>query len=153
MLLMAVVIGGTALYMAGAEWGPRTRRPEKDKNLDIKVNNVKQDSLKAEELRFHELTHLVLDWGKERNLHTSGDLQPQFVKLVEEMGELAAGIARKDDQAIVDAVGDMLVVLTNLGACHDPNHADVYLEECLAAAWEEIKDRQGKTVNGTFIKD
>lgn len=107
-----------------------------------------------------ELIQNVFDWGKEKGLHQD-TLQPQFVKLVEELGELAAAIARDNQSDIIDAVGDMLVVLIQLGGSYskqlDPDdYAHLgprFLECCLYQAWLEIRDRKGKTVNGTFIKE
>jgi NTP pyrophosphatase (non-canonical NTP hydrolase) len=100
-----------------------------------------------------ELVHNVLLWGSARGLHEPGRLTPQFVKLVEELGELAAAIARNDDAGIRDAAGDFLVVLINFGACHDPENAKTYLRDVLALAWDQIKHRTGKTVDGVFVKD
>lgn len=101
------------------------------------------------------LINNILDWGQKRGLHETQDLKPQLTKLIEELGEIAAGVARHDDERIVDGVGDLLVVLIQFGAVHrkqwgtDP--AD-YLEDCLNHAWAQIKDRAGKTKNGVFIK-
>lgn len=97
----------------------------------------------------------VLQWGRMRGLHLTDDLRPQLLKLVEELGEVAAGVARGDKEKIVDGIGDLLVVLIQFGSIHarelgiDPAK---YLEHCLLAAWNEIKDRKGRTENGVFIK-
>lgn len=105
----------------------------------------------------------VLNWGKERGIHSS-DLRPQFIKLVEELGELAEGIIKKDQWKIEDAVGDMLVVLTNFGACvatllypsdieAQEKYAQNFLGHCLHEAWLVIKVRKGWTNEGVFIKE
>ena len=108
-----------------------------------------------------ELINNVYNWGKEKGLHQS-DPRPQFIKLTEELGELAAAIARDDSSQVIDAVGDMLVVLIQFGGSFTKVWADEsdhnrlgehFLEACLYQAWLEIRDRKGKTVNGTFIKE
>ena len=112
---------------------------------------------------YEKLVKNVISWGQAKGLHTP-DLQPQFVKLVEELGELAAGIARKDTGKIIDAVGDMQVVLINFGACLArfiyPSDIEeqltlekYFMESTLNLAWDQIKDRTGHTRDGVFIKD
>ena len=49
---------------------------------------------------------------------------------------------------IIDGIGDCVVVLTNLA-----HLAGTSIEECIDAAYNEIKDRTGKMSNGTFKKD
>jgi len=111
----------------------------------------------------NDLIEDILDWGEARGLHEA-DLRPQLVKLIEELGEIAAGVARSDPDQIVDGVGDLLVVLINFGACYAkqiyPNDIEeqlrmerYFLEICLRAAYKEIKDRQGRTVDGVFVKN
>lgn len=90
----------------------------------------------------------IRGWAHARNLVNGSNPSQQFVKLSEEIGELAAGIARKKHDVVVDSIGDAVVVLTILAAQHN-----VPIEECIAAAWEEIKDRKGRMVDGVFIKE
>ena len=89
----------------------------------------------------------IRDWAKERGLYDKGDSKTQLIKLQEEMGELAKATLEKDQLQIIDAIGDMVVVLTNLAHLND-----VYIETCIASAYNEIKDRKGKMNNGTFVK-
>ncbi len=90
----------------------------------------------------------IRKWAHDRNLIEGSNTQAQFVKLAEEVGELAAAIARDDDQQLVDAIGDCFVVLTILAKQRGFN-----IEECIAAAWDVIKDRKGRIVDGVFIRD
>ena len=90
----------------------------------------------------------IRQWAHDRNLLTGSDPKSQFVKLMEEAGELAAAIARGDQNEFEDALGDMFVVMTILAA---QTGADI--EECIAVAWDEIKDRKGRMVDGFWIKD
>ncbi len=78
----------------------------------------------------------------------NGDKSRQMLKLAEEHGELAGALARNNKREAVDAIGDMVVVLTILA-----EQIGVPIEECMQAAWQEIKERKGKTVNGIFIKE
>lgn len=88
----------------------------------------------------------VHEWSIERKLHNA-DPKAQFVKLIEEVGELANGINKQNHDLIVDSVGDSMVVLIIL--CQQ---LGLDLKECLAVAYNEIKDRKGKMINGTFVK-
>lgn len=90
----------------------------------------------------------IRQWAHDRNLLTGSTPQAQFVKLIEEAGELAAAIARGDQNEFEDALGDMFVVMTILAA---QTGADI--EECIAAAWNEIKDRKGKMIDGIFVRN
>lgn len=100
----------------------------------------------------------VLHWGYHRGLHDTNDLMAQMTKLSEELGEVAAGVARDDPERIMDAIGDMLVVMINMGEVFDNRYpgkrqcSKYFIEDCLQAAWLQIRLRTGKTVNGVFIK-
>jgi len=91
---------------------------------------------------------LIRQWAEDRNLIEGSDLKSQFVKLIEEAGELANAIAKKNDIEFADAIGDMVVVLTIMAAQNG-----MMIEDCIDNAWQEIKDRKGKMVDGIFLKD
>ena len=91
---------------------------------------------------------LIRDWAGERGLYTKGDKKTQFCKLMEEAGELGRAILKEDQPEIVDAIGDMVVVLTNMA-----HLSGTTIEECIDAAYKVISKRTGKMVNGTFVKD
>lgn len=90
----------------------------------------------------------VVQWADERHLILNGDKNRQMLKLMEETGELAAALARNNRKEAVDAIGDIVVVLTILA-----EQIGVPIEDCMAFAWGEIKDRKGRTVDGVFIKE
>ena len=91
---------------------------------------------------------LIREWANERGLYEKGDSKTQFLKLMEEAGELAMSLLKSDKVETKDAIGDMVVVLTNLA------HLEGFtIEECIEAAYEEISKRTGKMINGTFVKD
>jgi len=91
---------------------------------------------------------LIRDWAATRGLYQQGDPHTQYVKLQEEAGELAKALLKNDQPEIVDAIGDMVVVLTNLA------HLQGYdIEHCIDEAYKVIAARTGKMINGTFVKD
>ena len=96
------------------------------------------------------MTHfdLIRAWARARNLIDGATQQAQMLKLTEEVGELAAGVARKSELQVMDGIGDCVVVLTILAA-----QQGVLIEECVDQAWHEIKDRKGRMENGIFIKE
>jgi NTP pyrophosphatase (non-canonical NTP hydrolase) len=91
---------------------------------------------------------LIIEWAKARNLIEGSDLKSQFVKLIEEAGELANSIAKQNKAEFSDAIGDMFVVLTIMAAQNG-----MHIEECIVGAWHEIKDRKGRMVDGIFVKE
>jgi len=91
---------------------------------------------------------LIRDWAGERGLYSKGDTKTQFCKLMEEAGELGRAILKDDNAEFVDAIGDMVVVLTNLA-----HLGGTTIEDCIDSAYNEIKDRKGGMKNGTFVKD
>ena len=86
-------------------------------------------------------------WAKAKGIYKSGDARTQYLKLMEEAGELAEALLKNDESEVIDAIGDMVVVLTNLAKLRGHN-----IEDCIASAYSVIKDRQGKMINGTFVK-
>ena len=90
----------------------------------------------------------IRSWAKKRGLYKKGDTKTQYIKLQEETGELAKAILNKDKGEIVDAIGDIVVVLTNLAHLEGVN-----IEHCIGEAYAVIANRTGEMVNGTFVKD
>jgi NTP pyrophosphatase (non-canonical NTP hydrolase) len=91
---------------------------------------------------------LIREWADTRGIYRNGDTKTQFAKLMEESGELARAILKNDRVEFIDAIGDMIVVLTNLAALEG-----LKVEDCVVSAYDVIKSRQGKMVNGTFVKE
>ena len=107
-------------------------------------NQLKDRANGVEKDRFQ----LIRDWADERGLYDKGDTKTQYCKLMEEAGELGRAILKDDQVEFVDAIGDMVVVLTNLA-----HLGGVSIEHCVDSAYNEIKDRKGGMQNGTFVKD
>lgn len=94
-----------------------------------------------------DITGLIKKWAIDRNL-TSGDPKSQMVKLLEEAGKLATGVNKNKQDLIVDSIGDVYVVLVIL--CMQ---LGLDINDCIKSAYNEIKDRKGKMINGTFVKE
>ena len=90
----------------------------------------------------------IRDWAKERGIYEKGTVRGQFEKLLEEVEELNQAILEKDKRELIDAVGDCVVVLTNLSEL-----AGVKIEDCINIAYKVIKNRKGFMKNGTFVKE
>mgnify|MGYP003627333838 FL=1 len=90
----------------------------------------------------------IREWAREKGILDQGDPKTQYLKLLEEVGELSQGILKKDRLEIEDAIGDCVVVLTNLAAL-----CNLSIEGCIEQAYSQIKDRKGKMENGTFVKN
>ena len=142
---------------------------------------------------YEQIKPLVIEWAKEKNLT---DSDAQYIKVYEEIGELAKAILQDDLEEIKDAIGDIAVTLIihseQTGVVYDKGvylvtrnfsgkqafnlfiknlnkveyrnislswlneiaHSyNTNIDECLTIAWNTIKDRKGKTINGTFIKE
>jgi NTP pyrophosphatase (non-canonical NTP hydrolase) len=90
----------------------------------------------------------IKQWAADRNLIEGSTPRKQMDKLNEECSELYEGILDNDSDDIKDAIGDIQVVLAVM-CCQ----LGVDIDECREIAWEEIKDRKGKMVDGVFVKE
>ncbi len=90
---------------------------------------------------------LIRFWAKDKGIYAKGNSHTQYVKLMEEAGELAAALLNNNKPEIVDAIGDMVVVLTNLAKLEGFD-----IENCIDSAYNEIANRTGVMHNGTFVK-
>ena len=88
----------------------------------------------------------IKQWHYDRNLIDGSDDKTQFAKLIQEAGELSDNICKGKD--IRDDIGDMIVVLINIA-----ERNKVSITECLEVAYNDIKDRKGRMVDGVFVKE
>lgn len=88
----------------------------------------------------------IKQWHYDRNLIEGSDDKTQFAKLIQEAGELSDNICKGKD--IRDDIGDMLVVLINIA-----ERNNLSITECLEVAYNDIKDRKGKMIDGVFVKE
>ena len=93
-----------------------------------------------------KLAKNIAKWHHERNLIKGATDKDQFCKLIQEAGELSDNICKGKD--ISDDIGDMIVVLINIA-----ERNELTLKDCMQRAWDDIKDRKGKMIDGIFIKE
>ena len=90
----------------------------------------------------------IRSWATDKGIYEKGDARTQYLKLMEESGELAEALLKNDKAEIQDAIGDMIVVLTSIA-----KFEDMFIEDCIKSAYDVIAKRTGKMINGTFVKD
>jgi len=134
-------------------------------NVSDKINSIhslatNSDLVKGTCFVYRKSFDLILDtknetvydnirtWARERGIYEKGNPHTQYVKLQEEAGELAKALLKNDMPEVQDAIGDMIVVLTNLSEL-----VGLKVEDCIDSAYNVIKNRKGKMSNGTFIKN
>ena len=96
---------------------------------------------------FNTLIGNVIQWADDKNILKEENAPQQTMKVMEELGETASAILKNKEEEIKDGLGDTFVTLIILS-----KQLGLEPAECLEAAWNEIKDRKGKTENGVFIK-
>ena len=124
-------------------------------------NTVNTERAKAMDLPFPEMNGTyehddnvvfyfdkIRDWAEYNGIYAKGDPKTQYIKLMEEAGEVGRAILKQDLPEIKDGIGDMVVVLTNLAEL-----CGLAIEECVESAYNVISKRTGKMKNGTFVKD
>lgn len=127
------------------------RNPKIDKLKDLAFYyKVPLSYLQGEPMNFEELHEAIIQWAEDRNMIKKDRLTvlAQFAKVSEEQGELSAGINKNDREKIEDSLGDILVTLIILS-----RDLNVDLLDCLRGAYNVIKNRKGKTINGVFVKE
>ena len=90
----------------------------------------------------------IRDWAEDKGIYAHGDSKTQYIKLMEEAGEVGRAVLKQDTAGIADGIGDMVVVLTNLAEL-----CELTIEECVEMAYNTISKRTGRMDNGTFVKD
>jgi NTP pyrophosphatase (non-canonical NTP hydrolase) len=93
-----------------------------------------------------QLIQKVSYWHHNRNLIEGATSKDQVLKLIQEVGELSDSVCKQQD--VKDDIGDCLVILINIA-----EREGTTLEECLQVAYEDIKDRKGKMIDGIFVKE
>ena len=126
-----------------------------ENNSDDFINHAMEEAMdftlylqKLKSQREDNVQSNVIEWAKERNLIKLGNAPKQLIKLSEEVGELGSAFLKNDYTEIKDAIGDIQIVLIILA-----EQLGIDYNQCLKYAYDVIKDRKGKTINGTFVKD
>ncbi len=123
----------------------------------------------------------IRQWGYSRGIYQSGDTKTQLIKLQEEGGEAAKAVLTENREDLIDAIGDCVIVLTNLARLAEQHFCDkcetcrglggefigeesecnwleckdcgpLSIEQCINKAYEQIKNRTGEMINGNFVK-
>ena len=94
----------------------------------------------------YTLIDRVISWHYDRNLIEGSSDKDQVLKLAQELGELSDSVCKGRD--VRDDIGDMLVVMLNIA-----ERNGVILAECLQQAWNDIKNRKGRMIDGIFVKE
>ena len=102
--------------------------------------------MSIKDLTLEQKEILILAWASERELLDPANIKSQALKTVEEVGELCSSINKHKDP--IDDIGDIFVCIAILA-----NQAGLTLNECVENAYNEIKDRTGKKVDGIYIRD
>lgn len=90
----------------------------------------------------------VIQWADDRGLLDIGNEKTQLIKTYEELGEVSRALLKGNRNELVDGLGDVMVTLIIFARIKG-----LTLEDCLGEAYNVIKNRTGKTVNGAFIKN
>jgi len=100
-------------------------------------------------MTFQELEEKVLQWARDRQIISNSNTTAQLMKTMSELGELADATLKRDDDGIIDGIGDVLVTLILYCELYGTD-----LTECLTYAYDTIKDRKGTlTPEGIFVKE
>ena len=99
-------------------------------------------------MSFDKLSDNVVEWAYDKGILERENAPKQMLKVLEEVGETAGALLKGNESELKDGIGDSFVTLIILS-----RQLGLTPEECLEAAWDEIKDRKGKTENGVFIKE
>lgn len=90
----------------------------------------------------------IRQWARDRNLIDGSDAKSQTVKLMEEVGELASGVAKNNVDVVADSIGDCVVVLIIIAEQYG-----LTIDDCITNAYHEIKYRKGRMIDGVFVKE
>jgi NTP pyrophosphatase (non-canonical NTP hydrolase) len=100
-------------------------------------------------MSYAAIENQIIIWAQQRKIIPNSTPETQLLKAMSELGELADATIKKDNDAIADAVGDVMVCLVNYCALQD-----ISLVECMEVAYDQIKNRRGTLLsNGVFVKD
>lgn len=117
----------------------------------------------------------IREWAEQKGIYSKGDVKTQFLKLLEEVGELSRAILKEDPHEFKDAIGDIVVVLTSIAELGNKSimakeyyedvagdggskmlmyePGELTIEDCINSAYDVIKNRKGSMVNNTFVKE
>lgn len=101
-----------------------------------------------DKITFDELIENVKQWADDKGLLKPENSSKQFMKIAEELGEVARADIKSNETELEDGIGDVFVTVIIYSLMKGKNP-----RACLELAWDEIKGRKGRMVQGSFIKD
>jgi NTP pyrophosphatase (non-canonical NTP hydrolase) len=139
---------------------PKIGKPIMHEVEYVTTKQIQQtDSLplfESNEIKLTDEFEPIRNWASKRGIYYHGDVKTQVIKLIEETGELSKSILKADQDEFIDAIGDCIVVLTNLAELGNDYFTNlkekISIELCIKKAYHVIKNREGKMENGTFVK-
>lgn len=129
----------------------------REKNLLFEENAPKQKLKLIEECG--ELASAILKNDVKLQKDAIGDIFVVLVILNEQLGEKCSfSTDFENNYPIEESITNLIEQNVFNGVVGWPlfdvcRYLNLDLTECVNLAWNEIKDRKGKTVNGTFIKN
>ena len=115
---------------------------------DAATTTRESHGIKESEMSYADIEIKIIQWAEARKIIPNSNPESQLLKAVSEIGELADATIKKDKEAIVDSVGDVMVCLINYCALQDIN-----LVDCMEVAYDQIKNRKWILLpNGVFQK-
>lgn len=99
-------------------------------------------------MNFYDFVSNVEAWGEKHDFVKPENAAKQLLKIVEELGEVTNSFLKQKPEAEKDGIGDLMVTIALYCKIRDIN-----IDECMGLAWEQIKDRNIKNVNGTLVKE
>jgi NTP pyrophosphatase (non-canonical NTP hydrolase) len=141
-----------AAYQMGTDLSERLQAADatqKAQSEALKRAADEIDRLNEMSAAMNKLIEKVEQWARDRQIIPNSNPQSQLMKTMSELGELADATLKSDRAGVVDGIGDVIVTLIIYAALQG-----VTLEDCLASAYGEIKDRRGHlTPEGVFCKE
>lgn len=130
------------------KYGTTLEKNDKDDFLIHLQEELMDATLYVEKLKSRSIFDKIREWAKEKGIYDKGTVESQYEKLIEEVEELRNSIVEKDREEFIDAIGDCVVVLTNLAQLQG-----ISIEECIDSAYNVIRKRTGVMINGSFVKN
>lgn len=119
-----------------------------DEQMDniIRQKEIRDSKKNLEEIK--NMKNKVLEWAKQKGILDNATAEKQFLKTIEEIGEVSSALAKNNLDELEDGIGDVAVTLIILAELKGLD-----FDKCLERAYNVISKRTGKMQNGIFVKD
>lgn len=99
-------------------------------------------------MKLQEVEAKIIEWGKAKGILDEATPKDQYIKMVEEVGEVGSALNKNKQEELKSEIGDVFVTLSLFAQLNGTN-----VTECATIAYDKIKDRKGKMINGTLVKE